>query len=548
MINRRLLTCKKPEAKYLYKVLSTFATLNSRKRMPQISSKQAAIYAAAILLLTLLFSFVLKTYEVMVGGLLIAIFFTTFIKGRSSTFLVAFAGLVVMTFTVLFLNRSTSTIKILTENIFSVLLVVFAVALVFYLKQLQQHLDFERIHMTSLFENATEGIFVTNASGNIILVNPAAERMFNYTKEELEGQTVDKLLPMRKQAMHAGLRADFHKSPSNRTMGSGRDLYAMKKGGAEFPVEVSLSYYKEKNETYVIAFIVDITLRKETEKNIFKQKDELEKIGKEIRLLNTELEHKVEERTTVLKQALEQLEQSEKELQEALVKEKELSEMKSRFVSMASHEFKTPLSTVLSSASLASKYTQTEDQDKRNKHLDKIKTSVKHLNDILEDFLSLGRLDEGKVISSKQDFLLQDLLKETIEEMQVMVKQGQQIILTGAEGVALHADKRLLKNVLINLLSNAIKFSPTDSAVNITVSSEGNKCQVAVKDRGIGISDHDQQYLFGSFYRAGNAQNIQGTGLGLHIVQRYMEIMGGSVHLQSKLDEGTTVTIVIPKH
>lgn len=516
--------------------------------MPQISSRQAAIYAAAILLLTLLFSFVLKTYEVMVGGLLIAIFFTTFIKGRASTILVAAVGIAVMTFTVLFLNKSGTAVSILTENVFSVLLVVFAVLLVFYLKQLQQHLDFERIHMTSLFENATEGIFVTNAAGNIILANPAAERMFNYTREELEGKNVDMLLPMRKQAMHAGLRADFHKSPSNRSMGAGRDLRAMKKGGDEFPVEVSLSYYKEKNETYVIAFIVDITLRKQTELNILKQKDELERIGKEIRLLNTELEHKVEERTLVLKQALEQLEQSEKELQEALVKEKELGEMKSRFVSMASHEFKTPLSTVLSSASLASKYTQTEDQDKRSKHLDKIKTSVKHLNDILEDFLSLGRLDEGKVTTSKEDFSLQQLLQETVDEMSVMIKPGQQVILSGAEGMELHADKRLLKNVLINLLSNAIKFSPAGSTVAIKVSTEGNKYQVAVSDKGIGISESDQQNLFSSFYRAANAQNIQGTGLGLHIVHRYMQIMGGSVHLHSRLDEGTTVTIIIPKH
>lgn len=516
--------------------------------MPQISSRQAAIYAVAILLLTLLFSFVLKTYEVMVGGLLIAIFFTTFIKGRASTLLVAGLGVAVMTFTVLFLNKTGSTISVLTENVFSILLVVFAVLLVFYLKQLQQHLEFERIHMTSLFENATEGIFVTNANGTIILANPAAERMFTYTRDELEGQNVDMLLPMRKQAMHTGLRAGFHQNPANRSMGSGRDLHAMKKNGEEFPVEVSLSYYKEKNETYVIAFIVDITLRKQTEQNILQQKDELERIGKEIRLLNTELEHKVEERTMVLKQALEQLEHSEKELQEALAKEKELGEMKSRFVSMASHEFKTPLSTVLSSASLASKYTQTEDQDKRNKHLDKIKLSVKHLNDILEDFLSLGRLDEGKVVSSKEEFRLEELLQETIDEMSVNLKPGQQITLAGAGGIQLYADKRLLKNVLINLLSNAIKFSPADSRVSVTVQPEGSKCKVTVADKGIGISEQDQQNLFGSFYRAANAQNIQGTGLGLHIVQRYMQIMGGSVHLQSRLQEGTTVTIVIPKH
>src|SRR5204863_5441778 len=128
-----------------------------------------------------------------------------------------------------------------------------------------------------------------------------------------------------------------------------------------------------------------------------RQQKELERITNELKTLNTELEGKVEERTLILKEALQKLEESQKDLSEALDKEKQLSEIKSRFVSMASHEFRTPLSTVLSSASLLSKYTTTEEQEKRTRHVDKIKNSVKHLNDILEDFLSLGKLDEGKV-------------------------------------------------------------------------------------------------------------------------------------------------------
>ena len=145
---------------------------------------------------------------------------------------------------------------------------------------------------------------------------------------------------------------------------------------------------------------------------MLQQQKQLEKVSNEIRKLNSELELKVEERTLILKEALQRLEQSQQELSEALDKEKQLNEIKSRFVSMASHEFRTPLSTVLSSASLLEKYKMTEEQEKRSRHIDKIKNSVHHLNDILEDFLSLGKLDEDKVRTDITDFDLQEFVRE----------------------------------------------------------------------------------------------------------------------------------------
>jgi PAS domain S-box-containing protein len=252
-------------------------------------------------------------------------------------------------------------------------------------------------HVNALFEHATEGIILTDQRGNMVLVNPAAARLFEYEREDLLGKPIETLIPARFHTNHEQYRQGFYKHPSNRTMGHGRDLFARTKTGREFPVEVSLSHYQQKDEHFVMAFIVDITGRKKAEQELLGQKAQLEQITADMRRLNAELETKVEDRTRVLREALQELERSQTELSEALSKEKELNEIKSRFVSMASHEFRTPLSTVLSSAALIARYTQTEEQDKRDKHIKRIRDSVKHLNILLEDFLSLGKLEEGRI-------------------------------------------------------------------------------------------------------------------------------------------------------
>jgi PAS domain S-box-containing protein len=401
-------------------------------------------------------------------------------------------------------------------------------------------------HMTSLFENATEGIILTNGRGYIELVNPAAERMFGYTANELNGQPVEILIPGSFRHGHQALREGFHKNPSNRSMGANRDLFALKKNGEEFPVEISLSHYKKNDELFVIAFIVDITLRKEAERTLVKKQNELEKVTFEIRKLNTELEKKVDERTHILKEALEKLEQSQTELHEALDKEKQLNEIKSRFVSMASHEFRTPLSAVLSSAALLSKYTKEDDQEKRNKHIDRIKDSVKHLNDILEDFLSLGKLDEGRISTDPHEFNLPEMITETLSEVKVVLKPGQKFNFKYEGEEKINADKKLLRNILTNLVSNAAKFSEEDSPITISAKSDGEKNIITVADKGIGISQKDQEHLFTMFYRGTNVTNIQGTGLGLHIVKRYLDLINGTVNLQSTLGKGTSITITFP--
>lgn len=514
--------------------------------MFRINERQALVFIIIFLVITIAVGFLFEGRFILLGALMISVFMTSYISGNRSTIVVSLLSAVVILFFDVLYEKDVFAPETITQNLLRLLVVLFTVLFVIHLKNLYASIRSDKKHMTSLFENATEGIVLTNQEGKIILVNPAAEKMFGYHSMELIGNTVEVLIPGQFKHRHVGHREGFHKAPTNRAMGIGRDLRAMRKDKTEFPVEVSLSHYMERNEMYVIAFIVDITHRKEAERNLIQQKMELERVTEQIRKLNAELEAKVEERTTILKEALQKLEKSQMELSEALDKERELSEIKSRFVSMASHEFRTPLSTVLSSASLLAKYTTTEDQPKRDRHIEKIRGSVKHLNDILEDFLSLGKLDESKVEAHPVEFDLKEFVDETVDEMKGLLKNDQ-LVLVEYNGITkVHTDKMLLKNIIINLLTNAIKFSDEGTVINLKSHVNGNSAEISIADNGLGISKEDQEHLFTSFFRGKNVTNIQGTGLGLHIVKRYIDLLNGTVNLQSHLNQGTTVTFTIP--
>ena len=479
-------------------------------------------------------------------GLIIAILLTIFLKDEKYTRIVGIVSVLLIIASALYANRTGIVFAVLIPYLFSVLIAVLITIAVLYIKKLNHSIEQEKQQVNALFYYATQGIVLSNKKGEIVLANPEAEKLFGYGRDELLGEEIEILLPQRVRSRHVGYREDFYHSPSSRPMGHGRDLFAIKKNGEEFPVEVSLSYYEQKNQFYVIAFIVDITQRKVSERKMVEQHAELEKVTADMRRLNAELETKVLERTTILREALEKLERSQEELSMALNKEKELNEIKSRFVSMASHEFRTPLSTVLSSASLIQNYIKEEDQDKRQRHVKRIKESVKHLNDLLEDFLSLGKLEEGRVKTEFQRFTIKDFLNEIVEEMKPILKPGQEVQLSHSGEGSFSTDKRLLKNILINLLGNAIKFSPESTPVELKALIADNELKISVRDKGIGIPEEDQLHLFTSFFRGKNAVNIQGTGLGLHIVQRYVELLQGSINLESKLGAGTTVTVNLP--
>jgi signal transduction histidine kinase len=260
--------------------------------------------------------------------------------------------------------------------------------------------------------------------------------------------------------------------------------------------------------------------------------------------LNETLEEEVKTRTQALQNTLEKLEKNTHELEISLQKEIELGDLKTRFVSMASHEFRTPLTAILSSATLIEKYQKETDQEKRLNHINRIKSSVSNLTEILEEFLSVGKLEDGKVELHLSTIQLASFLENISTELGALRKPGQQINIDFSGLPTCHSDSSILRKILLNGLSNALKFSDKD--VNLKVISTIESLEINIIDQGVGISQEDQKHLFERFFRGGNVNVIQGTGLGLHLIDRYLELLSGEVQITSELNKGTNLFFKIP--
>lgn len=234
---------------------------------------------------------------------------------------------------------------------------------------------------------------------------------------------------------------------------------------------------------------------------------------------------------------------------EALEKERNLNEMKSRFVSMASHEFRTPLSTILSSTSLIEKYIERDMVDKTLKHTERIKNSVHGLTEILNDFLSVDKLETQITPVKIHAFQYAQFSIDIVEEMSAISKKGQTIIRNlNCPDCVITSDQGILKNILYNLVSNAIKYSPENASIYFDSVITPTELKITIRDNGIGIPQDDQDQLFKRFFRAKNATNIKGTGLGLNIVLKYLEMLNGNMTFESEEHVGSSFTITIPIH
>lgn len=398
-----------------------------------------------------------------------------------------------------------------------------------------------------LFEAASEGIIVVDSEQLIVSSNIAADTMFGYEKGELVGKPLNVLIPRKYKAAHPSHFKGFMEHSEKRQMGHGRDLYGVKKDGEEFPVEAGLNPFEINGERYVMSLIIDISVRKESQR--------------QIKELNSELESKIKVRTRELEESVQQLQkvnksleleikrrkEAENRIKNALQKEKELNELKTKFLSLVSHEFKTPLSGILTSVVLLGKYKLEEQQEKRDKHLATIKNKVHYLDNILNDFLSIERLESGKVNYKFSTFSLSKLINEVVYNANVTLKTGQELHYPqDIENISLHQDEKILELVLSNLLSNAIKYSPENTLINFETETNGNKITFKVTDQGMGIPKKDQKHIFERYFRAENALLNQGTGIGLNIAKVHLENLGGSINFNSKENVGTEFIVELP--
>ena len=236
----------------------------------------------------------------------------------------------------------------------------------------------------------------------------------------------------------------------------------------------------------------------------------------------------------------------ENNLIRALEKEKELSLMRSQFVTMASHKFRTPLSTILSSVFLLENNVEADDQEKKS-YFEKVKRSVHSITALLNDFLSLGKLEEGKVRVAFSETDIKAFFQEFVQEIGSIKKEKQKIVFT-YDGLpcTVMTDQLLLKNILMSLLSNAIEYSSYEAEIQLTVELKKDNLKIRVSDQGIGIPEEDQHQIFKRFYRGQNSNNVDGTGLGLNIAKKYIRLLRGTIDFTSQVNKGTTFTANIP--
>lgn len=384
--------------------------------------------------------------------------------------------------------------------------------------------------LQAIIENAIEGIITIDDRGIVESINPSALALFGYEAEEVIGKNINFLMPEPYKSAHDAYIQNYLTTGTKKIIGIGREVKGLKKDNTTFPFRLSVSEVNFKNRKIFTGFVHDLTQQKEAEELLLTYTEELE--------------NKVSNRTKDLIKLVSELEDTKEHLSQSLAKEKELGQLKSRFVSMASHEFRTPLSSIQLSTTLIDKYLEKRDFLSIQKHLAKIKGSIELLTNFLNDFLSLERLETGQTFANIQELRLVNFSEEIIEEMRPITKQNQTIVYQHTGNTdRVFLDRNLLKSAIINLISNAIKYSGENTFIEFNTEVTPHSCIIQIKDNGIGIPIQEQKHLLEPFFRANNTGKIPGTGLGLNIVKRYVTLMKGEISWESKQDEGTTFTL-----
>lgn len=410
---------------------------------------------------------------------------------------------------------------------------------------LQNNQEFYKV----CFDNSREGIIVTDDLGIILLVNNRVEKIFGYKPEELINQSVSVLLPKSMKHEHENKVANYHKKPYNRNDFDKRDLYGIHKNGNKVELLIGLNYFQIEGKHFVKASISDISDYKQREQSFrninYQLEQKLKNRNKELRSKNKQLR----DTNKILIEEINNKITAEKKAKNALEKEIELNNLKTKFLSLASHEFRTPLSGILTSVTLIEKYSKKNTPEKLEKYIDQIKSMVNHLNTILHDFLALEQISKGEIKYQFKAINPFEHINKIIVDTKSILKKNQQIkYIAHNSNKEILNDQMIISIIITNLLYNAIKYSPEKSVIEIESRIKDKKLIISIKDEGIGIPEEEQKHIFERFFRAKNAMEIQGTGIGLNIIKGHVEGLGGKINFKSKENEGTIFMVELPNY
>lgn len=359
----------------------------------------------------------------------------------------------------------------------------------------------------ALFQFATEGILVANNKGEIIKMNPSAEKMFGYAKNELIGKKIEALIPKRHTNTHVSQREGFNKNPHPRNMGSGMNLFAKRKDDSEFPVEISLSPFKKNDESFVIAFIIDITIRKKIEDDIIKKKEELELLTEHLKASNKELEN---------------------------------------FAYISSHDLQEPLRKIQSFGDRLKSAESENFTEKGNDYLNRILNAAARMQILINDLLAFSRLSAKAQVFSTTD--LNHILKGVLSDLEVAIEKTGTKIEAG-DLPSIVAEPMQMRQLFQNLISNAMKFRKEDETPVIKIYSRpspsaNNLIEIIFEDNGIGFDEKYIDKIFTIFQRL-EGQKYEGSGIGLAICRKIAMFHGGNIMANSTPGKGSKFVVTL---
>ena len=396
----------------------------------------------------------------------------------------------------------------------------------------------------SLFENSPNAIIISDPETYKILdCNQNACKMNGFSRDELIGQSLNILHPveMSSDFVKPEIREQNIKVLKERKSITVETLHK-KKDGTVFPIESSISLITLNGKDVTMGIDRDITERKAIEKELEVHRNNLEELvkvrTKEIDWINKELISEIEKKR-----------QTEILLQQSLDKEKELNQLKSRFISTASHEFRTPLTTILSSAELIQRYGKKWEEEKYSDHLNRITNSVEYLTNLMDDVLTISRIESGRINFTPAEADLKELCEKVIMDIKLTDNNKHNLVFNFISSeTRFLIDQKQMQIIIQNLLSNSVKYSNDGCKIELSVQTSEDTLHIKVSDNGYGISEDDLPHLFEPFYRSLNTESIQGTGLGLTIVKNAVEMHGGTISVNSKLGKSTTFIVNIPRN